>query len=137
VWWERLGSPAFPEWKGEYWPNQGFEGDPALIRNDEKIDFDWGMRSPAYGLPENNFSASWRREITFAKGTYRFHARASDGIRVYIDGNLVLHEWYDSDGTEVHTFELALTGGAHQFLIEYYENTGRALVRFWWEHVGS
>jgi hypothetical protein len=137
LWWEQLGTAPFPQWKGEYWPNPGFEGEPTLIRNDEAINFDWGVHSPAYGLPSDSFSASWRREITFEKGVYRFYARASDGIRVYIDGELLLDEWHESDGEQLYTFELTLSKGKYQFLVEYYEHTGRARVRFWWERAGN
>ncbi len=32
---------------GEYYNNRSLSGSPALVRNDERIDFDWGEDSPA------------------------------------------------------------------------------------------
>ena len=54
-------------------------GQPALIRNDAAIDFNWGLGSPAPGLPADNFSARWQRRQDFDTATYRFYLRVDDG----------------------------------------------------------
>jgi len=136
VWWEKISSPPYSDWKGEYWSNRHFNGGPALVRNDEEISFDWGRAAVAAGLPADDFSARWSRKATFEAGVYRFHAWADDGIRLYVDGDLVLDEWHDSRGDEVHVVDLTLTG-QHQLVVEYYERSGEALARFWWKRVGD
>ena len=134
VWWEKISSPPYSDWKGEYWSNRHFNGSPALVRNDEEISFDWGRAAVAAGLPADDFSARWSRQATFDAGVYRFYTWADDGIRFYVDGDLVLNEWHDGKGDEVYTVELALTG-QHQLEVEYYERSGEALARFWWDWV--
>jgi len=136
VWWERLASPSYPDWKGEYWSNQSLSGSPALVRNDANVDFYWGTDAPAPGLPVDNFSARWSRQVTFDAGVYRFYAWADDGIRFYLDGDLLLDEWHDSSGDEVYTVDLALTD-QHQLVVEFYERGGNALIKFWWQRAGD
>jgi hypothetical protein len=132
--WDNLQPSAYPEWKGEYWSNRSLKGDPIFARNDKAIDFDWGRAEPVSGFPPSDFSVRWSRQLKFDEGTYRFHARADDGIRVYLDNKLVLDEWHQSDGQETYTFDQALTE-QHTLEVEYYEGSGDALAEFWWERL--
>ncbi|MCX7681532.1 MAG: PA14 domain-containing protein, partial [Anaerolineae bacterium] len=135
-WWEKLPTLSFPDWKGEYWPNPNLAGEPALVRNDMQISFDWGGGAPAPGLPAESFSARWSRQIAFDQGVYRFYARADDGVRLYVDGSLVLDEWHTSSGEQEYRVDLALAG-VHSLVVTYFEQGGRAMVRFWWERIGD
>ena len=135
VWWEKVASPSYPDWKGEYWPNRDLNGDPALVRNDRGLDFNWKSSAVAPGLPADNFSIRWNRWVTFQSGLYRFHAWVDDGVRFYVDGKLVLNEWHDS-GNGMYEVDLSLSG-AHQLVVEYYEHAGEARIRFWWERMGN
>jgi hypothetical protein len=135
VWWEKV-SASYPDWQGEYWSNRKFEGKPALVRNDRSIDFRWGTGAVATGLPADSFSARWSRRVSFDRGAYRFYAWADDGIRVYVDGDLVLDEWRDASADEVSVVDLTLDG-RKALVVEYYERSGEALVKFWWKRVGD
>lgn len=133
--WERLGAVSFPDWRGEYWPNLSFAGDPALVRNDPSIDFRWSTAAPAAGLPADGFSVRWSRQVNFPGGRYRFFAQADDGIRLFVDGQAMLNEWRDGSGATPYTVELNLNG-SHALVVEYYERTGAALASFWWQMIG-
>jgi hypothetical protein len=135
VWWEKAPT-TYPDWKGEYWTNRDLDGQPALLRNDESIDFDWGTGAPAAGLPADNLSARWTRRVTFQPGVYRFYARADDGVRASLDGRWIINEWHDAR-PEVYSTELPLNGTTHQVLVEYYERGGHAAARFWWQRIGD
>lgn len=74
--------------------------------------------------------------MTLEPAVYRFYARAEDGIRLYVDGNLVLDEWHAGAGDNVYTVELSL-GGEHRLVVEYYERTDAALVKLWWKWAGD
>jgi hypothetical protein len=136
VWWEKVPSPTYPDWKGEYWPNRDLSGTPTLVRNDVSIDFNWGQGGPAAGLPADKFSARWSRQVNFQPGIYRFRAKADDGIRFYLDGKLMLNEWHSSSGDKEYTVDATLSG-AHQLVVEYYEKGGDARVKFWWKRTGD
>ncbi|MGW8318584.1 MAG: PA14 domain-containing protein, partial [Candidatus Promineifilaceae bacterium] len=124
----------YPDWRGEYWANIGLSGQPAVIRNDRQIDFRWGAGAPYPGLPADQFSVRWSRQIQFLEGgPYRFYAQSDDGIRAYIDGSVLFNEWHDSSANITYFAEIYLTAGAHTIVVEYYENRSNAQIRFWFE----
>lgn len=127
--WER--PITFLEWRGDYYANRDLAGQPVLMRNDSQIGFNWGYGSPAPGIPADNFSIRWTRQLYFEQGVYRFTARVDDGIRVWIDGLLVLNAWRDNPGSDF-VFERSLATGWHSFQIDYYEHLGEAQVFFNW-----
>lgn len=129
-WWERQLS--FTGWEGQYFTNPNLQGDPALVRDDATINFEWGTGSPAPAIGGDNFSVRWKRTVAFDAGRYRFYARMDDGLRVRVDGQLILDEWRDGSDRTVAT-DVELSAGNHQIQVEYYEQSGGALVSFWWE----
>ncbi len=132
--WEKVLSPTYPDWKGEYWPDRNLTGAPALVRNDPRIEFDWGSKGPAPLLPEDNFAVRWSRTVDFETGLYRFTARSDDGIRVFVDGESVLDEWHDGGQLDPYGIDWALSG-RHELVVEYYERAGLARVAFQWTRV--
>ncbi len=136
LWWDKVTPASYPDWKGEYWSNRELKGTPTRLRNDKAIDFSWGKSAAAAGLPTDNFTARWSRQLDLEPGIYVFGAQADDGIRFYLDGQLLLDEWHNSDGKEVYSVSAPLTGG-HKLVVEYYEAGNEALAKFWWKKVGD
>ena len=83
IWLKILIDPEISEWRGEYFDNRNLEGEPALIRNDKEIDFNWKDGAPSSSLPANNFSARWTRSLHFEAAIYRFAIRIDDGVRLW------------------------------------------------------
>jgi N-acetylmuramoyl-L-alanine amidase len=127
--------PSITAWRGEYWNNRSLSGYPVLCRNDNNLNFDWGSVGPGGSILSDRFSARWTRTINLNAGIYRFHVLGDDGIRLWIDGNLVIDKWLDQGPTE-YTVDRTLSAGPHNFKIEYYENGGGATARFWYEFIG-
>jgi PKD repeat protein/uncharacterized protein YgiM (DUF1202 family) len=134
--WQPVPAQTYPDWKGEYYSNRDLSGNPALVRNDGDIDFDWGVGSPASGLPVDNFSVRWTRVLDFSAGTYRFSARVDDGVRLWIDDKRVIDEWHDSAPTTYHT-DVTLSQGSHTLRMEYYEHNLGALAQLDWERTSD
>lgn len=130
--WERIEDPEFTHWKGRYYDNIKLSGDPLLVRDDAAIDFDWGKGSPAVGVPRDNFSVRWTQTIDFDPGTYLFKGQADGGIRVAVDGDLVIDEWHPSNGDTVYEQSVDLSG-EHKLTVEYFDRGRDALAKFWWE----
>lgn len=122
--------PVITDWRGEYWPNSTLSGSPALVRNAPAINFNWGVGAPASGLPVDNFSARWSRQIDVEPGLYRFLARADDGVRIYVDGRLVLDEWHPNDGSNLYAVDVELDQ-SQWVVVEYFEATLGALIEVW------
>lgn len=125
-------TPAITEWRAEYYDNPSLTGDPLLVRNEPNVSFDWGFGAPVAGLPTDGFSARWTRNLDFQEGIYRFYVRVDDGLRLWVDGQLIIDQWHPSAAT-TYWAEAHLTAGDHPLRVEYYEQTGLALVQLWWE----
>ena len=137
--WSRFsGQPEYSGWKGEYFNNRNLSGDPAFIRDDAKIDFNWGWDTmyPGVGLTEDNFSIRWTRRAQFEAGTWRFKATGSDGFRVYVDGQRIIDSWREQE-TNTASAEVNLAAGAHDIKVEYFEGRGIALIRLDYERTSG
>ena len=129
--WQRLEA-NYPDWKGEYFSNPNVSGSPVLARNDPWIDFKWGEGSPGPGVPADDFSARWTRDLSFGAGDYRFYVAVKDGVRLWIDNQLVMDQWHDSDPVTYAT-DRSLGAGNHNLRMQYYNRSGAAEAHLWWE----
>ena len=120
-----------PTWHGIYWSNRTLSGGSTMTREDADINFDWGGGGPGGGVPNDRFSVRWTRYIDVTPGTYRFSATSDDGMRVWIDGVLLLDEWYDH-AEQTTSFTRYLGPGHHLIKVEYYENGGQAVAKLSW-----
>ncbi|MCZ7575293.1 MAG: PA14 domain-containing protein [Ardenticatenaceae bacterium] len=118
-------------WRGEYFPNPYLGGAPAVVRQDAAINFNWGTGSPDRSIPADNFSARWTRQVYFEAGHYRFTTETDDGVRLFVDGSLILDQWRIMAPTQ-HSMEISLGAGVHSVRMEYFEATERAVARLWW-----
>lgn len=135
VWWERTG--PIEAWRGEYFTNPNLQGSPFLVRNDDQVNFDWGIAAPAPGMPADNFSARWQRGLDLSEGAYRFSVRANDGVRLWVDSRLLIDHWQGGDGQTTYNGDISLGGGRHTVRLEYVEGTGSASVQLAWTRVGG
>jgi hypothetical protein len=119
-------------WQAQYWNNRTLSGTPLLQRNETGIDYNWGASSPVPDeINGDNFSARWTRTIQVTAGTYRFTAISDDGVRVWVDEQLIIDGWSDHPA-KTYTVDRALAAGSHAVRVEYYEHTGEARVSFSW-----
>ncbi|RPI25789.1 MAG: hypothetical protein EHM61_13460 [Acidobacteria bacterium] len=117
--------------QAEYFPNRTLSGQPSLRRNDEQIAFDWAAAAPAAGLPADSFSARWTADFSVAQaGPFRFTTRSDDGMRVYLDGTLVVDDWLDHSVRPVWRDVNLDAGRSYSLKVEYYENSGSAVAQF-------
>ncbi|MBN1967276.1 MAG: SH3 domain-containing protein [Anaerolineae bacterium] len=120
-------------WVGEYFNNPTLSGSPVLVRTDPAIDFTWTGGAPDPGLPVDRFSVRWTSTQFFDGGHYRFTARSDDGVRVYVDNRLIIDAWYDHTPDPAQQVEVDITAGQHALRVEYYENSGFAVIVFDWQ----
>jgi hypothetical protein len=120
-----------PNWQASYWNNTTLSGSPVLQRSETNLDHDWGGGSPAPGVNTDQFSARWMRYIDVTPGNYRFTVTADDGMRVWVDDELIIDQWRDQPPT-TYTAQKYLGAGHHLVRVEYYENFGGAVARVAW-----
>ncbi|RRN55654.1 glycoside hydrolase family 3 protein [Pseudoxanthomonas sp. SGNA-20] len=137
--------------RGEYFRNKDLSGQPVLVRVDPQIAFRWDRGSPTDNLmargeagpdnavPNDGFSIRWSGQLLPpVSGRYRIEAAANDGMRLYLDGKLVLDHWEDAERLRADSVSLDLEGGrAYDIRLEYYENERDAAVRLAWERPGA
>jgi hypothetical protein len=116
-------------WRGEYYNNPNLQGAPVLVRNDPSINFNWGTGSPAPNIPVDYFSARWTRSLMFDGGMYRFSAQADDGVRVWLDSQLLIDHWTTAS-PNVLTRDVNVPAGSHVVRVEYFEGVGLAFINF-------
>lgn len=122
-------------WYAQHWGNQVLWGDPAITVNEGIgfLDHDWDDRAPADILPSEHFSSRFERRVHFDAGRWRFVLSGDDGVRLWVDDDLIVDEWQDQVATFKSTVDL--DEGDHELRLAHYENLGAALVRLGWEQV--
>ncbi len=119
-------------WRASYFDNANLNGAPVLAADSPSINFDWGYGSPGAPVPVDYFGARYERTINLPPGYYRLLAEADDGIRVWLDDQLVIDEWHGATGLQ-YTYSQYL-GGTRRIRVEYLELVGAARVRFTYEY---
>ncbi|MGC9468985.1 MAG: PA14 domain-containing protein [Anaerolineae bacterium] len=120
-----------PNWVASYWDNMELAGSPVLTRSEQNINYNWGVGSPDSRVPADQFSARWERFIDVTAGTYRFVVTSDDGVRLWVDDQLILDEWNDH-AEQTFYVDHYLSTGHHLVTMEYYENRGLAVARLTW-----
>lgn len=121
----------------EYYDSLDF-GNLFATRVDSTVDFDWGNGAPISGMGANTFSVRWTGQIQPEfTGTYTFRTTSDDGVRLYVDNQLIINEWNDHAATQ-HTGTISLLAGQRYDLrMEFYERNGNAVSRLEWAAPGQ
>lgn len=123
-------------WRGEYFNNATLTGQPALVRDDASVNFSWGANAPANGINADQFSARWTRDLPLQAGQYRFTVTADDGVRLWVNGVLLIDKWQDQ-ATATYNAVISVAAGSVPVKLEYYENRDRATVQLNWVYLGT
>ena len=71
------------------------------------------------------------RPFHFSGGGYRFFVTVDDGARLYLDDDLILDAWY-LGAPRTRTVDVDVPEGNHRIKVEYFENTGGAILKVKW-----
>ena len=130
--WARIGTtppPASSVWRAEYFNNMSLGGQPVVVRDEGAVNYNWGYGTPAPQVPVDHFSARWTANLNLPAGNYRFSATSDDGVRVWVNNQLIIDAWFDRPA-QTFSAEFSSPGGVLPVRIEYYENTALAEMRF-------
>ncbi len=122
---------------GKYYASQNFTNE-VLSRIDSTVDFDWGQGSPSPAVPSEVFCVRWKGLVQpqFTQ-SYRFFTLTDDGVRLWVNGQLVVNQWHNQPGTEWFG-DISLTAGAwYPITMEYYEDLGGAQAHLSWQCTGQ
>lgn len=125
---------------GIYYNNRTLAEPSVASRSDAPIDFNWGAAAPGpSGVNADNFSVRWSGYVRVTQsGNYRFQTVSDDGVRLYVNGNLVINRWNDHSATTDTTTDIPLVAGnTYTIVLEYYEAVGDAVIRLHWRLPGA
>lgn len=126
--WAATSSYGQQPWTGHYYNNMTLSGSAAFVRQDPSINFDWGGGSPGSGVTGTTWSAKWdSAQYAPHSGNYTISVVSDDGVRVWVDGNLVIDQWHDQSPT-FHSVTGYLNAGWHAIHVEYYQHVGGSQI---------
>ena len=120
---------------GAYFSSQfkTFATPPTLLRTDATVNFDWGSGSPDASISADNFTALWTGAVQPQfEETYTFYTRVDDGVRLWVNGQLVVDQWIDQAPTEWNGSLALHAGQKYPITMEYYEKGGGAVAQLSW-----
>ena len=120
-------------------PPEGVFGQVKLIRTDETIDFNWGGNEPGPGVPADNFAVKWQGVIEIpVSEAFTFYTVSDDGVKLWINDELVIDNWTNHGDTEDASAPIALEAGALvPFEMWLYEDGGGAVGQLYWESAST
>lgn len=124
---------------GSYFGNGTVSGTPIITRT-EAINFSWGTAAPGSGLPADNWSARWTGLLeTPLNGTYRLQFTSDDGLRVWVNGQLIINEWGSGNGNVKYVSPPinSSVGNKLPIVVEHNDLSGGSTVIMRWTTPGS
>eukprot|EP00744_Colponema_vietnamica_P007233 GILI01010435.1.p1 GENE.GILI01010435.1~~GILI01010435.1.p1 ORF type:complete len:1533 (-),score=330.90 GILI01010435.1:154-4497(-) len=118
--------------KGTYFENIDFSY-PVVSRIDQSINFDWDHGSPAPHVPTDYFSVRWSGKIKVdTDEPITFKLDAVDGVRLYIEEQIVIDAW--SSNKKTVTADVTLRKDAFASIrVEFLALTLSASITLYWK----
>lgn len=98
---------------------------PMLTRHAPRLDYEW-YRPTIAELPRERFALLATGTVTLAPGAYTLRTISDDGVRVWVDGALVINDWAPHESV---VDDASLDGGRHELRVEYYQADGWTELR--------
>jgi parallel beta-helix repeat protein len=118
---------ADPRTDAEAWKTL-LSSPPAETRRVNGLDFDWKSGAVSDAVGSDHFATLATCDVETAAGKWRIATVSDDGIRVWVDGALVLDDW-TQHGPTPHDVDLDLAAGKHAIRVEHFEIDGWAALR--------
>lgn len=103
---------------------------------DTTIDHFWDWGSPHESVPKDNFSVRWSGWIRSPRdGRYKLIFTCNDGVRVRLNGVMILDDWRES--IDARDVSVELTEKPQPLTIDYFESGGTCWMAMHWQPVGA
>jgi hypothetical protein len=120
---------------GRYYANQlkTFVDPPTLVRIDPTINFNWNNTSPDPSIGLTDYTVRWTGSVQPQfNEVYTFHTTTDDGVRLWVNGQLIIDEWIDQAPTEWYGSLPLAAGQEYDLQMDYYQNQGGAVAYLSW-----
>ncbi len=127
------GGNLEPGLKGEYFDNSNLSGQPVSTRIDSHVDFEWVAGAPIPQFSSDRFSVRWTGMIRASEsGPHVFRARSDDGMRVFLNGELIIDDWADHAPRTVAATRRLEAGKTYALRVDYHNSSGAAVAQLAW-----
>ena len=127
-----LNIPGAAGFRGEYY-NDAALTNLVFVRLDAAINFDYGYGSPDPRIGPDTFSVRWSGSIRPRyTETYTITPETDDGVRLWINGQLLINQWVVQGPTRVPATIALVANQSYDLVMEYYENSGSASAKLYW-----
>jgi hypothetical protein len=127
---------------GQYWSNTtaaaftniAFTALPTLTRTDAVVNFNWSAAGPAPSVGQTNFTARWTGCVQpqYAE-IYTFTTVANDGVRLWVNGQLLINAWTTNSSTTTNSASISLVDQQlYNIRMDYFQSTGNAGAQLFW-----
>jgi hypothetical protein len=109
------------------------------VRVDSVLDFDWKLGKPHPSAPANNFFIYWEGSVLpeFSE-EYRFRVKADGGVRVWVNGQLIIDDFVSAKFALFRSGAMALEAGIPATVrIQYFDNIGNASMHLRWSSLSQ
>jgi hypothetical protein len=103
---------------------------------DPTVNFNWGYGSPDPSISTDYFTVRWVGQVQ-ALGTdnYTFQTMTDDGVRLWVNDQLLIDSWVPQGVNTPHANTIALTGvNKYDIVMEYFEATQVAVAELYWSN---
>jgi len=122
------------QWYAQYWENTTLSGAPVESGPTAAVNYRWGLGRPLEG--QDTFSVRWTRQAWFPQSVQRFVATMDDGMRLWVDDQLIIDAWGMSAEHTVSR-DVPLSAGMHRIRVDYQDLGGTATAILDWSPISG
>jgi beta-glucosidase len=128
-----IPASCYADLRAEYYNNKDLSGTPVAVRSVSRIDFSSDNASPLPGLGATDYSIRWTGKLTPPQtGLCTFALTSDDGVRLFLDGQLVIENWTVHPPTTNRAQIRVTKGKPLDLRLEYYQAAGLARAQLAW-----
>ncbi|MFK0247789.1 PA14 domain-containing protein [Amycolatopsis azurea] len=122
-----------------YWANKSLAGAPKVHATGvgdlpARLVKNWADGAPAADIPADYWSARFTGEVLFpTAGSYKIRVLADDGIRLWLDDQLLLDDWIVTpEKWRETTVQIPSAGTAQRLRLDYFDEVSAAKLELHW-----
>ena len=106
---------------------------PTLVRTDSVVNFNWTATPPAASIGLTNFAVRWIGSVQPEYSeTYTFSTDTDSGVRLYVNGQLLINEWVNEPATTWSNTITLVAQQRYNIELDFYNQTGGAVAQLYW-----
>ncbi len=117
----------------KYYLTNEFGGEPV-----ERLDAQINDNPRPPGIPAQNWSARWMGYVQATRtGPFTFSTLSDDGVKLWIDGKLVIDDWNPHPATENSATVNLVRGQKYRIVMSYFQGADGAIYQLMWTPPGE